>query len=112
MKRRRNRHLLFSIGLTAGLAAVRTMRAQRYGLQGKTVFITGGSRGLGLLLARRFAARGAKVAISARDRDALRRASDGLRQFGDDVLAIETDITMREEAESAVKTIRREFGPI
>jgi hypothetical protein len=44
----------------------------------------------------------AKVAISARDGEALRRAEADVRRFGKHVLAIETDITMREEAEMAL----------
>src|SRR5438477_2295267 len=71
---------LFGVGALIGLAAVGILRTSRYELAGKTVFISGGSRGLGLLLAQEFAARGAKIAISARDRDALERAADGLRR--------------------------------
>jgi NAD(P)-dependent dehydrogenase (short-subunit alcohol dehydrogenase family) len=110
--RRNRRNILFGIGIASGIAAVRILRCQKYSVQGKTVFITGGSRGLGLLLAREFASRGARVAISARDREALQRAAADVRRFGGQVLAIETDITMREEAESAVAQVRSEFGPI
>ena len=108
----RNRNVLFGAGLAAGIAAVRLLRLRTYDVANKTVFITGGSRGLGLLLAREFASRGARVAISARDREALDRATSDIRRFGNNVLAVETDITMREEADAAVEKIRREFGPV
>lgn len=103
---------LFGVGAFIGLAAVGILRTSRYELRGKTVFISGGSRGLGLLLAQEFAARGAKIAISARDRDALERAADGLRRQGAEVLTLETDIGIREDAELAVEQIRKRFGPI
>src|SRR5579864_5602086 len=77
---------LFGIGTLVGLAAFRAFRTRRYELAGRTVFVSGGSRGLGLLLAHEFAARGMKVAISGRDQDALDRATDDLRRpdGGDD----------------------------
>ena len=103
---------LFSIGALAGMAAVRVFRGAHYELRGKTVFISGGSRGLGLLLAHEFASRGAKISISGRDRDASDRAADDLRSSGAQVLALETDIGMREEAELAVDQIRRKLGAI
>ena len=111
MKRNRS-SILLGLGIAAGVAATQIFRRPKYDLSGKVVFITGGSRGLGLLLAREFASRGAKVAISARDGEALQRAHADIRRYGEHVLAVETDITMREEAESALDLIRRSFGPV
>src|ERR1700732_5304856 len=93
---------VFSIGALAGIAAIRALRQTQYELAVKNVFISGGSRGLGLLLAHEFASRGARIAISGRDREFLNRAADGLRRDGAEVLALETDISMREEAELAI----------
>ncbi len=106
------RGVLVGMGAAAGITALKMWRRRNFEVRGKTVFITGGSRGLGLLLAREFAARGAKVAIAARDRDALARATADIRRFGEHVLAIETDITMREEADTALERIRGTFGPV
>jgi short-subunit dehydrogenase len=103
---------LLGMGVAAGIAAVQIALRPKYDLEGKTVFITGGSRGLGLVLAREFARRGANVAISARDQEALDRAAADVRRLGADVLALETDITMREEAEAALDKIRQTFGPV
>jgi NAD(P)-dependent dehydrogenase (short-subunit alcohol dehydrogenase family) len=103
---------VFGIGALAGIAAIRVLRQTRYEVAGKTVFISGGSRGLGLLLAHEFASRGARIAISGRDREFLDRAAASLRRDGAEVLALETDISMREEAELAVDQIRRKFGAI
>ena len=66
--------------LVAARAALRRWRA--YDLRGKSVLITGGSRGLGLVLAREFAAGGARVAICARDRGELERAQMDLAGRG------------------------------
>ena len=71
--------------------------------------ITGGSRGLGLLLAREFLSRGARVAICARDAEELDRAR---QQLQTDVLTVPVDVTIREEAELAVAKVSKAFGAI
>src|SRR5581483_10654146 len=108
----KTRNALVGAGIAAGIVAARLWKPRRYNIAGKTVFISGGSRGLGLLLGREFASLGAKVAISARDREALDRATKDVQRFGGNVLAIEADMTLREEAESAVDKIRQQFGPV
>lgn len=62
-------------------------------LEGRIVLITGGSRGLGLALAKEFAAAGAKVAICARNVEQLAEAERQLRAGGGDVLAVPCDVT-------------------
>ncbi|HSS99807.1 MAG TPA: SDR family NAD(P)-dependent oxidoreductase [Terriglobales bacterium] len=94
------------------LAATWLRRSRQIGLNGKNVFITGGSRGLGLVLAKEFAVRGAKIAISARAGDELQRAKVQLQTLTGSVLAIESDITLREEAENAVAQINDRLGPV
>jgi NAD(P)-dependent dehydrogenase (short-subunit alcohol dehydrogenase family) len=111
----RNRYFgkaAFGLGAIAGIAAAVALRGPGYNLVDKTVFITGGSRGLGLLLAQQYAARGARVAIGARDRDALRRAATGLAQTGAKIFAVAGDVTIREEAELAIDQARRRLGSI
>ena len=56
------------------LARAASRRSQRLELRGQVVVITGGSRGLGWLLAREFATAGCQVAICARDETELDRA--------------------------------------
>jgi NAD(P)-dependent dehydrogenase (short-subunit alcohol dehydrogenase family) len=100
-------------GVAIGMAAAMVLRRRRtISLRSKTVFITGGSRGLGFVLAREFAARGARVAVSARDSNDLQRAEAQLKQITDQILCLEADMTMREEVELAVQKIEAQFGPI
>ena len=97
-------------GITAARAAAR--RRRWIDLDGKVALITGGSRGLGLVLARELAAEGAKVAICARDQAELARACDQLEALGADVLALTCDVTVPEEVEEALAQVRERLGPV
>jgi len=108
-----HRNLPVSAGIVLGMAASMLLgRRKPISIRGKTVFVTGGSRGLGLLLAQEFALRGAKIAISARDRSELHRAETQLLTITDQVLTLEADMTMREEVELAVHKIEQHFGSL
>jgi NAD(P)-dependent dehydrogenase (short-subunit alcohol dehydrogenase family) len=99
------------IGLfLAGRALVRSRR--RFDFAGRTVFITGGSRGLGLVLAREFADEGARLAICARDAAELERARRDLVDRGADVLAVQCDVTNQDDVNQAVREIVGRFGGI
>jgi NAD(P)-dependent dehydrogenase (short-subunit alcohol dehydrogenase family) len=108
-------HRNFSVGsgIALGVAASMLLRRRKpISLRGRTVFVTGGSRGLGLLLAKEYASRGAKVAISARDRSELQRAEAQLRKITDHVLTLEVDMTMREEVVLAIQRTEEHFDPL
>jgi NAD(P)-dependent dehydrogenase (short-subunit alcohol dehydrogenase family) len=76
----------------------------------KVVLITGGSRGLGLVLARQFCAEGARVALLARDPDELARAREELAQRGGEVLTISGDLLERAQIGAAVQKVVDHFG--
>jgi short-subunit dehydrogenase len=80
--------------------------------RGKTVVITGGSRGLGFALALEFAHRGANLAICARDQKTLHEAEHRLHAHGAQVLAVRCDIGNRQEAESFLRQVEEEFRRI
>jgi short-subunit dehydrogenase len=81
----------------------------RYELAGKVVLITGGSRGLGLVMARQLVAQKARVAICARDPDELRRAKADL---GGEVVTITCDVTQPDQLERMVGEVQAQLGPI
>jgi NAD(P)-dependent dehydrogenase (short-subunit alcohol dehydrogenase family) len=76
------------------------------------VLITGGSRGLGLVLARQLAREGAHVAICARDPEELERATDELETLGPTAMPIMADVTDAERMKEAVEMIADERGPV
>lgn len=101
----------WAMGLGLGAAAMGALR--RLGqpdLAGKAVLLTGGSRGLGLELARVFAARGARLALVARDRQELERAAQELRERGAHVELFPCDVSKEHEVESTVRKAVETFG--
>ena len=88
--------------LVGGLVAayVMTHRPRRYDFRDRTVLITGGSRGLGLILARQLGHAGARVAICGRDAPTLERARVDLQARGIRALAVPCDVTVREEVDA------------
>jgi NAD(P)-dependent dehydrogenase (short-subunit alcohol dehydrogenase family) len=89
------------------------MNARRPDLHGQTVLITGGSRGLGFVLAQEFARCGARVAICARDRIELSRARQHIAAIaGEDVFALVCDVTDQSAVERMVQTVEQRMGGI
>nr|WP_293612780.1 SDR family NAD(P)-dependent oxidoreductase [Ponticaulis sp.] len=64
-----------------------------FSVKGKTVVITGGSRGIGEMMAAGFLKNGAKVFISSRKADACAEAVERLKAYGEDVMAIPSDMS-------------------
>lgn len=83
-------------------------------LEGKVVMISGGSKGLGAALARRFAKEGAKVSLCARGEAELREIASELVVDidGADVFVRSADVTSEEEIASWVADTHAEFGRI
>ena len=77
---------------------------------GKSVVITGGSRGLGLELARGFAAEGANIVLLARDKEQLAEAERELQRFGVRVAALSCDVTNHDEVLKTVGAVAADFG--
>lgn len=82
----------------------------KFRLDGKVVLITGGSRGLGLVLARALAARGAKLAICARSADKIELARQELEQAGAVVMATPADVTDQDQVKTLVNDVVRHYG--
>jgi len=99
------------IGSYVALRAVRR-RLRFYDLQGKVILLTGGSRGLGLVLARELATYNPRLILCARDPDELYRARDELSQRRIDVLAVPCDVADKAQVDGMIEHARKRFGPI
>ena len=100
------------IAASVSLWAARKLRSRGYSLQGRTVLITGGSRGLGLALARQMADEGARLAICGRDPESLERARASLAQSGAEVIAIPADVTDPVSVGELIDAVRQRLGLI
>jgi len=99
--------------VAGGLAWLAARRRRRhFDLAGRVVLITGGSRGLGLVLAREFARHGALLALAARDVATLERARDELVACGARVFALPCDVRDRAQVDALVRRVEEHFGRI
>lgn len=81
-------------------------------LAGRTVLVTGGSKGIGFACAAAFAAEGARVAISSRSLDTLAAASKALKEKGHEVLTVAADLVDPKSAPELVAQVERRLGPV
>lgn len=101
-------------GVLAGTMVVRQLYRQykKIDVPGRVVLITGGSRGLGIIMARQLAREGARVVICAREQDNLVDSSHELSSLTDEFLAISCDISNKKEVEEMFTEIRNKFGEV
>jgi short-subunit dehydrogenase len=114
MTEREKNQLLFATaaaGLLLGVSAI-TRKRNAYEFRGKTALVTGGSRGLGLLLARELAREGARVAICARDAAELERAAADLSRFGAPIYTDVCDLRIRAHVDAMIDSLIERAGPI
>lgn len=103
----------WAMGTAATYGAVRWMidQSRAYDFRGKVVVLTGGSRGLGLVLARRLAEEGARLAICARDMEELALAEAELSQVTE-VYSFPCDLLDSTEIDAFVQSAREVLGPV
>jgi 3-oxoacyl-[acyl-carrier protein] reductase len=78
-------------------------------LTGKTAFVTGSTRGIGLAIARAFHTAGAKVAIVGRDAERARSVAAAL---GDRAVGVACDVAVGEQVEAALAAAESALGPV
>jgi 3-oxoacyl-[acyl-carrier protein] reductase len=78
-------------------------------LNGKTAFITGSTRGIGLAIARALHGAGARVAIVGRDAE---RARSVAGELGDRAAGVGCDVAVAEQVEAAVAAAESALGPV
>ena len=81
-------------------------------LGGKVALITGGSRGLGLQIAKGLGEMGAKIAISARKAHELEAAKAELKQQGIDALTVVNDLSKQDQVAVLVDEVVKHYGAI
>src|ERR1051325_2341768 len=83
-----------------------------FDLNGKTVLITGGSRGLGLVMAREFAREGGRLVLCARDEVELQSAQNDLETLGAEVMTVPCDITDKQSVTQMIERVNSRFGGV
>ncbi len=106
--------LLGAAAAGAAFVVARELRqaSNEVSLAGEVVLITGGSRGLGLALAREFARNGCRIAICARDRAQLDAAVRELRASNAEAFGFACDVGSKEEVERLLAAVREHYGRI
>jgi len=81
-------------------------------MAGRSVIVTGASRGIGRAIAEEFAAEGARLTICARSEDVLQETADSMAEAGAEVLAVRCDITSAADRERLVEAAVDRYGTI
>jgi NAD(P)-dependent dehydrogenase (short-subunit alcohol dehydrogenase family) len=81
-------------------------------LEGRVAIVTGGGTGIGLAIAKRLGALGARIVIGSRDASHLEAGSADLLQAGLDPLTVQVDVRNPEQVDELVARTLRHFGRI
>lgn len=106
---------VLKVAALAGGALLLKSTLQRffeYDLKNKTVLITGGSRGLGLVLAREFAREGSRLVLCARDEQELEYARMDLGERDAEVMTVRCDVRNREDVANMITAVNERFANI
>jgi NAD(P)-dependent dehydrogenase (short-subunit alcohol dehydrogenase family) len=90
----------------------RTAFDRLFDMTGRTVIVTGGSRGIGLALAEGFVLAGAKVVVASRKPDACDGAAEHLRRLGGQAIGVPTHLGNLDDLGGLVQRTVNEFGGI
>ncbi len=87
------------------------MSEKKY-FKGKVFIVTGASSGIGKAVAVEAAKKGADVVIAARNIERLNEVENVIKGFGVDALAVQTDVSKKEDAENLINKTIEKFGKI
>ena len=109
----RMKWMIAGAGALSAAAAVGLLtRKESYSFRDRAVFITGGSRGLGLLMARGFAEEGARLTLVSRDSEDLQAAESELMDTGARVLTLNCDVRDRSQVQETIDASVKMQGSI
>jgi short-subunit dehydrogenase len=106
------KQLMIGSAAATGIGLLMLRFRRRMDLRDKVVLITGGSRGLGLALAREFAARGSHLALCARSQEELEHARQDLARSEVTVRTFVCDVRDRGQVEKLITDVLSAFGRI
>lgn len=105
--------LLFIIGASELFLRYRYLiKKEMASFKDKVVLITGGTRGLGLVLTRKFASEGAKVIVVARSQDELHKVKELISKKDTEVLPLKCDVSDNEQVKETITDLINRFGAI
>jgi len=105
--------MLAAAGTVGGVAAAGLlMRGSSYSFRDKAVFITGGSRGLGMRVARLLAEEGARLTLISRHREQLEGVEEALSGTGAKILTLICDVRDQHQVQQAIEESVRFHGSL
>jgi NAD(P)-dependent dehydrogenase (short-subunit alcohol dehydrogenase family) len=81
-------------------------------LKGKVALITGGGRGIGKAITKKFAEAGASVVIASRKMENLKATADELASLPGKVVPMECHVGRKEQLEGLVQAVEKQLGPV
>ena len=81
-------------------------------LKGKTAIVTGGTRGIGFAIVKKYLENGANVAIAGSRQESVEKAMEKLPEYEDRIMGIWPDICFPDEVAEAFASVKEKFGRI
>lgn len=81
-------------------------------LKGKTAIVTGGTRGIGFAIVKKYLENGANVAIAGSRQESVEKAMEKLPEYEDRIMGIWPDICSPDEVAEAFASVKEKFGSI
>jgi dehydrogenase/reductase SDR family protein 4 len=81
-------------------------------LKGKVALVTGGGRGIGKAITKKFAEAGATVVIASRKMDNLKATADEFAKLGGKIVPMECHVGRADQLEALVASIEKQLGPV
>ena len=81
-------------------------------LEGKVAVVTGGGRGIGRGIVKRFAREGARVVLAQRDRESGERTRREVEEEGGSALYVQTDVSQRDQVQRLIDATVDKCGAV